>query len=303
MSAVREAVLRTLCFHAAWDHAPTLPELVSGLDIGNSFDAISREDVVETVQTLVDEELIASRDGRYGLTARLGPVLDTMRERDILQPRKRRAAVRAAHLLARMGARFVALANTTALGNARDGGDLDLFVVTRHGRIWTTRLLTAGPLRLLGKLPTAEEVPDAVCLSYFISDRGLDLSSHMLLGDDPYFRHWFLSLLPLHDDGIGDRLWDANQRLLRRHPFARPWVVPPDLRVATPRLRFGLGGIGEGLAERFQRRWFPAAIRERQNKGSEVIVQPHALKFHVDDRRADFKKTYETSCESLGLRP
>ena len=189
MSQVRDAVLRTLCFHAAWDHAPTLAELVSGLDVGPSETlasagedasshalalslrrqgSLTSDEVLSEVDHLLASGEISMIDGLYALPRELPRLLALIRERDILQPRKRREARRAAKLLIHLdGVRFIALANTTALGHSRDGGDLDFFVVTKAGTIWTTRLLSAGPLRLLGKLPTNDEKPDAVCYFRF----------------------------------------------------------------------------------------------------------------------------------------
>lgn len=303
MNHVQDALIRTIAFHAAWDHAPTLGELLYGLDTGPDYKDFSQAHAVHELETLVLADVLSIKNGLYSFASDMPHILQSMCERDILQPRKRREARHAASLLARMSdIKFVALANTTALGNARDGGDLDLFIITRHGRIWTTRLLTAGPLKLLGKLPTSEEKPDSVCLSYFISDQGLDLTSHQLNGDDPYFRYWFLSLLPLFDDGIGAELWNQNMQIIRRHPFATPWNVSPDLHIQQPKIRFGLGEYIESYAESFQCSWFPSVIQEKQNKTSEVLVSDYALKFHVDDRRMFFREKYEKKCAEYGVQ-
>lgn len=317
----RSAILRTLCFHAAWHYAPTAAELMLTLDVGIGAQNpavvlsggpsdgpepkdLSRQNALDAISQLERDGLISEGKGRFGLTEELSIILDAIRERDLYQPRKRRRAARVAKWLASLGSvRFIALANTTALGNARDAGDLDFFVVAKRGTVWSTRLLGAGPFKLLGRLPTEDRTRDAVCLSYFVSEDGLKLAPHMLAGDDPYFRYWFLSLLPLFDDGVGERLWSENSDVIARHPFARRWLVPPDLRLTThdSRLPTSFCRIIEPAARSFQQRWFPKMIKELMNRDSRVIVDDRTLKFHVDDRRAAFRDTYQDLCRKYGI--
>lgn len=303
---LRSAILRTLGFHAAWHYAPTAAELVLTLDAGDGADGSAAvvRDVEEVLSGLKGEGLVIEEDGRLALAEGGRRILDQIRERDIFQPRKRRRAASVARWLAALGGvRFVALANTTALGNARDGGDLDFFVIARSGTLWSTRLLGAGPFKFLGRLPTKDRTRDAVCLSYFVSDDNPRLDSHLLPGDDPYFRYWFLSLLPLYDDGVGERLWSENRDVVGRHLCARRWAVPPDFGIPTPALRLPIHvcRLIEPLARSFQRRWFPSKIKGLMNRDTRVIVDDRTLKFHVDDRRAEFRETYRELCEYYGI--
>ncbi len=305
MNDIRSAILRTLCFHAAWEYAPTLPELMCGVDFGPSCYEKGSSFLLENeIQSMCTEKIISELAGRYGLPDYLTQIVATVHDRDILQPRKRRLARMITKLLSRMsGVRFVALANTAALGKARDKSDIDFFIITRAGRMWTTRLCIAGPLRFLGMLPRADERPDAICLSYFITDAGLDLSTHMLPHDDPYYRHWFMSLVPLFDDGIGTELWKSNSGLIMRHPFAMKWMSPPDLEVHIPRFRLRLGNVFESLAQKFQKKWFPKSITDIQNTNTNVLVCDTVLKFHVGDRREKFKSMYIAYCSQYDIQP
>jgi len=253
ISDARQAILRSLCFHEAWQYAPTRAELIALLDIGTRDrsgvgQGMTRGEAIEALDMLLHEGLIREVDGRIGFPETLDQVCRLIRERDYFQPRKRRRALIVARWLVRLsGVRFVALANTTALGNARDEGDLDFFVITHAGTIWSTRLCGGSPFKFLGWMPTEENSRDAVCLSYFIADTNLNLETHQLKPDDPYYRHWFLSLLPLYDDGVSKDLWHANALLRVRHPFAERWIPPLDLALSTPRFRFSTWAI-ESLA-------------------------------------------------------
>jgi len=225
--------------------------------------------------------------------------------REALFPRKIRAARKAAAWLARVsGVRFVALCNTTALAHARDGGDLDFFVITKSGVLTQTRGWSAVRFALTGRRPGSRESErDAVCLSFFVDDSKLDLSPLMLARDDPYFRLWFLSLLPLVDDGVSKELWNANTKILEQHPTARPWIMHPTLGVPIPRLRIPcLSGL-ESLAVSLQGRSLSPSLRELMNKDTRVVITPHVHKFHADDGREAFREQAAATCKTYGLDP
>ena len=124
-----------------------------------------------------------------------------------------------------------------------------------------------------------------MCLSFFVDDRHLDLTTLQLAGDDVYFRHWFLSLLPLYDDGVGRELWERNAAIRARHPDARPWTVSPDVRVGSVRIRMPAFAFLEKPARWIQMRAFGPAIREAMNRDTRVVVRDGVLKFHVEDGR------------------
>ncbi len=312
--SLRASILRTLSCYEAWGYAPTMAELVLTLDAPMPV-LFSREDAWNGINELLYSGEVYLYDGRvgaHGMRPDPSDISDALsegachaplriRDRAIFQPRKLRQAQRVAHWLARLsGVRFVALANTTSWGYARDFGDLDFFVIVHAGTIWTTRLFGAGLFKLLGRLAGAKNRRDAVCLSYFIADDALDLSSHMLKSD-PYFRQWFLALLPLVDDGVSSELWQANTTIRSHHPFARQWMVAPDLRVTIPRIRLPSFWIIDRLAKLFQTRWFPLQIRSQMNQSTSVIVSDHALKFHVDDSRKLFHDRCEELCRQRGV--
>lgn len=300
-SVFESAVLRTVCFHEAWGYAPTLPELILTLDAGEGEHGDMR-DVMQALERLEAIGAVRQQAGRIGYADALPELVAHLRERELFQPRKRQRARQVVRWLSRIdGVRFVALANTTALGNARDAGDLDFFVIVRAGTLWTSRLLGGAPFKLMGRLPEGEDARDAVCLSYYVSDHALDLSSHMLRPSDPYFRQWFLALLPLFDDGIGTELWQANTQLRARHPFARLWQIAPDLNVQIPSVRLPMFTPIEHLARAFQMRWFPPSIRTRMNQDTRVLVSDSVLKLHVYDGREMYREKYNELCRKRGV--
>ncbi len=300
--ALRDGIERTLTFLEVIGYAPTRAELMHLLETGHGAE-MSAKAFLETVSAMLAQGVLIEDSGRIGFTETVKPIIREIRNRDSFQPRKRRRAVKVAKYLAMLPTvRFVALANTTALGHARDFGDLDFFVVVKRGSLWRTRLLAVLPFKLLDLLPDGDRVRDAVCLSYFVADDALDVSKHRLTNDDPYFRYWFLSLLPLYDDGVSKELWEANQSVRARHPQAQRWMTPLDLAVVKPRVRLVAPAFFERMAEKVQRKWFPKALREVMNQDTRVMVNDQVLKFHVDDGREKFRNEYYRLCQKRHLK-
>lgn len=304
MDALEAGWMRALCFHDAWGYPPTRAELFCGFDDGDRAEMRPAASLQEAYQRFLAHGHALEMRGRVVFSGREALIVEH-EKREALFPRKIRRARRVAKWLASLsGVRFVALCNTTALAHARDEGDLDFFIVTKRDALWQTRGWATLPFKLLGARPGASASDrDAVCLSFFVDEDAQDLSPLMLKEDDPYFRHWFLSLLPLFDDGISEALWNANASVARRHLFAKPWIVSPDLAVTRPFLSIPFFAGLEPLARRMQERAFSSSIKNILNQDTRVVANDHVLKFHVEDGREAFREAYRQNCLRYDVEP
>jgi len=302
MSHTQISLLRTLAFHMTWGYPPTVPELLSEID--TKGESCELEHAYHELKTLEQEGVLRILRGRC-VFAGNEAFIGEQEHREGLFPRKIRKAQRVAKRLARLdGVRFVALCNTTALAHAHDEADLDFFIITRSGSLYQSRGWSTLLYKIIGKRPGAGESDrDSVCLSFFIDDAALDLSSLMLSGDDPYFRYWYLSLLPLYDDGISAELWQANKAICRQHPLARPWRVNKGITVSRPALRLPTPSVFDGFAASLHPYLMSPRLKEAMNRDTCVVVNDHTLKFHVDDARADIRARYESLCKAYEVGP
>lgn len=295
--------------NAALGYAPTRVQLLLGLDVGNIACPVDSTDVLLALDELIRSEIVVEFQGRLALRD-YEEHIERGRQNELYFPRKIRRARRTAGYLSKLPwVRAVVLCNTTALGQARDGSDLDFFVIVKTGAIWRSRFFSALPFALLNARPAVFEKQnqkkDPVCLSFFITDEQLDLWGFGLPDDDPYLRHWFLSLMPLTDDGVMRHFWDQNFELRRRHPLAKPWIALSghDYSVGG-KLKYGLQNSWlEGFVKRLQWKRFPKIIKEMANQDTRVVVNDRILKFHVQDQREKFKQDYQRICAKYGVDP
>ena len=147
----------------------------------------------------------------------------TLRGREALVARRADGIRRTAELLARHQpviaalaalpfVRSLALSGGTAHRNARGGDDIDLFVVTAAGRIYTTYTL----LFLASRLTHTRGV---VCPNYLVDENNLEIAYH----HDLFTAHQALSLVPIAGLETFDRFVAANRDWVRRfYPSYEP---------------------------------------------------------------------------------
>jgi len=298
---LREAVLATVAWFDVFGYPLTLPEIGRYLPVGKHSGSASLSDIA----VALDSSGIGCVDGHYSLRGGVGDV--SLRQRRYrLAKRKLTRARRAAKLFGALpSVRLVAVCNNLAVANAEEGSDIDLFVVCRPRTLWTTRLLLVGALKLLGLRPSPEDQKDKLCLSFWVSESEMDLSRYALPGGDPYMDYWIATLLPLYDaGGVFEEFREVNGensgksgRSGKSSPSLTPspasrgrdgvGVVP-----SAPTLSEGKRGRIESLARAIQMRKFPERIRAMANLDSRVVISDDVLKFHVNDRRADYKEKF-----------
>jgi hypothetical protein len=291
MDALAKSIDRTLQWFALFSYPLTDFEIWKWL-----YAPGVRASCAEVRSALKDETLqarVSFLDGFYAPAGKAEAFVATRGERHanaIGKWRQLRAAARAWKYVP--GVRAVAAANTLAWWNTRAESDLDVFVITAEGAVWSARSLLVTPYAILGARPGGRRADrGAFDFSFFLSESDLNLSRFALPGDDPYLAYWTASLVPLHDpDGLFPRLWKENPWVSEKLPNAFPWDSQPatlrSLRLRPPR-------AFERLSRRMQERRFPSAIRERLNRDTCVVADDRALKFHVNDRREAYRDAWK----------
>lgn len=294
MNQARAAILRAQCFFAALAYPPTRFELVAHAE--TSDPTLMIEDAELAIDALVAESLLLFTKGRYVFQGSEGLIAEH-REREGLFPRKIRRAKQFALFLSRLsGVKAAYVCNTLALAHANEESDIDFFLVCKKGSVWQTRFIATLFLALMHwRVESAKA--DPICLTFFADEVALDLAP-LALENDVYLRHWFLSLLPLYDDGIGASLWLQNEKLRSTTLLATKWISLPGLKNQVKRLRLPAFVWLEKLTRRLSEWKFTADIRAQLNQGTAVMANDHVLKFHVDDRRQIYRDRYLELCKT-----
>lgn len=301
LSSLEQSILAALVYFDIFEYPLTLLEIHRYLLSVVSGDNQRQYSLNEVRLALEESPQLAKavrfKNGYFYLRGREAN-LRSRAERYFFSAAKYRRACKIARLLSYLPfVRLVTVCNSLGFSAARRESDIDLFMVTKAGGVWWARALSLGILKLLRLRPGQGGVKNKICLSFFVDDEHLDLSS-LAAGDwDIYLSYWLGTLYPLYEAGDWyRRLWQANEWIGQALPQLRPVLPNPGRYVAhAPTLRRMVEWLlapFTGLVGRWQWRLFPHVIKGLVNRDSRVRVEPGVLKFHTNDRRLDYNQEF-----------
>lgn len=179
--------------------------------------------------------------------------------------------------------RMVALSGSIAHLNLEDGGDLDLFVVTRGPRVWMVTVAMIVLTRLLG----ARRV---VCANFVMSDAHLSLEQQ-----DLFTANQILHLKPLVGAEVLEGFVAANPFVRRFYPNRRPasleFLLPDRAAGAAARAKTVVEALLRPLTPAMEwccRQAYAAHLRRRAaswRSPDQVRLGADSLKLHTQSHR------------------
>lgn len=297
-TALEQALFRTLAYFAYFQFPLTLREMHTWL---LAPDRAYHLDEVE--KCITNSTWLKKHSERYGVYISLKSCEDWVKKREkkyLDAQRKHKKALFIASLLMRIpGIVGVAVCNSLAWHATTKESDIDLFIVTRPGKIWTSRLFATLPLRLLGMRP-GEAIQDPLCLSFFVDENSFAFASLREGEEDWYLAYWCASLLWIGGaQSLSKKFFAQNEWMQHVLPNACPTRPVSSLR-SEGLLRLPLF-FPESFAKKIQERLFSQKIRAKQNQSTHVIINDQMLKFHDDDRRAAISAFVRLHMQQAGL--
>lgn len=209
--------------------------------------------------------------------------------------------------------KLVAVCNNLAYNNTKQGSDIDLFIVTKPGRLFTSRFLISFWLQLLGVRRHGEKIAERFCLSFFVTEENLDFTHLKKEPLDIYLAYWFQTLQPiLGEREIYEKLLNKNADWLQKI-FAKP--LHPNMhrfksgplwarairRLGEKILDTRLGDFIEQKLENWQiaRAQKKRDLVEKDNPNHGIIISRHILKFHNTDRRELYYENWIKTLEKI----
>ncbi|MBI5621784.1 hypothetical protein HY933_02905 [Candidatus Falkowbacteria bacterium] len=290
-------ILKTLAFFDLFGFPLTAMEVWQYLYSG------TRANVADVQAVLEQMPQVKMHQGFYFLVQRPNRIVDERKEKYLIAERKYRRVKRVGKFLARLPfVRLIGVCNSLSYSNARADSDIDLFVVSAAGRVWTARFFCLLFLKLCGLRPTDKNRRDKFCLSFFVDLDHLDLRELALPRDDIYLDYWINQLHPVYDvGGQYNRFLAANSWV--KAQLANSIGLEPNLRRVI-RLGWPSRGVRfvsellcsgawcERLLHWLQLKKMPKALRDKINKDVGVVVRPGVIKLISNDRREAYRNEW-----------
>lgn len=314
MTETQKALLKTIVYYDSLDYPLTFDELKTYL-----FSNPKNSDILISLEDLKAKYLIKESYGFYFLTGRDG-LIRLRKERSETAEKKWKIALRAVKWLKLVPyIRAVFASGSLALGNTTKESDLDFLVVTKSGRIWTSRFLAVVLLGLLGLRRKRHQkiAPDKVCLNHFITDKSLYIPRKSI-----YTAQLYAGLVPIAED----------QKLLSEFVEANSWVGEymagwPDCIIHSLRItNYGLKNNpqsairNKSIIKLFLEKildtklgdWLEKILRKYQlhriknyhltyKSGGRVKADDQSLEFHPDSPELKIIERYNKKMVELGF--
>lgn len=285
------AIAKTVLYASLFDYPLTLDQLHETLIAST----LSRDEIVAAFDASADlRSIVAFRDGFFFPAGRH----DLIAERRRREQRSREFLKRHRRLLGWLCAmpftRMVALSGSIAHLNLEEGGDLDLFIVTRGRAVWTVTLAIILLTRILG-------VRRLVCANFVMSDEHLAIEQQ-----DLFTANQVIHLRPLVGDEVFEGFLAANGFVRHfypnrsRHPRAGFGLTPGRAaRTAQRAVEMVTGPLLPAI-ESMSRRLYAGHLRRRSQSWAspdQVRLRPDYLKLHTQSHRESVLRRFDARVE------
>ena len=332
---LKKSILLTLSYFDRFDYPLTIDELRSRLFDVSVSSGIRGEDAkkpetkkmktadyydefISALSELIDYKSVEAKGGYYFLPGK-SDIINIRRECRRISLKKIKKARWIARLLSFIpGLKMIAICSNLGYLNADIEADIDFFIITAPGKIWTVRFWCALLMKLLNQRPTKRASKDKICLSYFVSSDNLNLEHTKISKPDIHLIYLLTQYLPIYSENnawsefIQANGW-INQYLpnfnyygfeapaehngLEDRDKARPYLYGVNfdflIKSRFAWLKKIVNLIQLPAAERVYRyiqfKIFPLELRQMMNRGdNKVIVNDKMLKLHTNDNREEY---------------
>lgn len=289
--SAEKAIVETVVFFDMFDFPLTELEIWKFMMAGYSFSEAQR-----VLASGVPDKYLERKNGFYFLHGRK-KIISKRLEKYNFADRKFKRALRVADFLSILPwIRMIAVGNIIGPHNLRDDSDIDLFVITETNRLWAARFLAVIFMKLFGLRPRKGDNRDKICLSFFVSEKAMDLKDLMLDEGDYYFVYWLAGLAPIYGHDFYDKFMESNKWIHEYLPNWRQTSLVPGRRsigkFSFLSFVFMPFGYLEKILKIIQIKIMPRVLKEAGNRDTRVVFNDKILKFHSNDRRSEYRQRF-----------
>ena len=292
---IEQKIIRTIAYFTVFRHPLTADEVFAYLWCRAGE---SREEVVGRLNELVKAGKL---DFKYGFYFFAGNEADVEKRRSAVVPgdvmlRRARTAKKILSVIPFVEAIFVC--NSVAAETANENSDIDLFIVTRPGRIWSVRFFSNVLMLAFGLRTAKGHDSGRVCLSFFVDENNLDIGGMRVAEDDVYLVYWLRQILPVFDPkNILEKIIEKNV-WANIYAGSQPVLKKTESKcilkkIAEKILDAGAGNYLEKKLQEWQWKKLRPELKAKIKEGSsEVVVSGGVLKFHENDARINIREEW-----------
>lgn len=229
-------------------------------------------------------------------------IFDIYKKHKVVSKKKWRKAKFVGMMLRKMPyVRGVAVSQNLALDNAKETSDIDLFIITAKGKLWTARLFINLMLDLSRLRNPKSKTP--ICPNFLVSRNSLNLEKVTISPKDIDLARIVVSMRPL----FGEELFI---RFLKENKWAR--FIFPNVKELTPnKIKLNLFlWLAQKILEvifwplsLFEKKLMRAQIKKleiiaKKSKNPMLVLNEEMAKMHYIDMREHYLKEWQRRVKS-----
>ena len=202
--SLNQAILATISYFNILDFPLTLGEVEDYL-----YGWTAPQDAIKNEIKGIPK--IVNKDGLYCLKGRES-ICESRRKREKINIKLWKRVRRFAWLFAVCPfIRMVAVCNTLAYGNAKETSDIDVFIVTKDGKLGTARFFTKLFTQIFGVRVHNDKIAGRFCLSFFVTEGALNLGN-LAHKEDPHFAYFTRTMVPIIGEEVYKKFINENEK-------------------------------------------------------------------------------------------
>lgn len=192
------------------------------------------------------------------------------------------------------GVLMVGVTGNVAVGNSQKNDDIDLIIITKKNRLWTTRLILTLLLDLIGwrRRPNDKNVKNKLCLNLFLDESDLKLKKSQ---QNLFTSHELVQIKPVLNRK------HTYERFLSKNKWLNKYLPNYPLTIlATPGVAKGEGS-SEGLGSKINKILFKIQKKYMASKITRERVTLTQAFFHPRNTGSQILKKYRQNLLKLGI--
>lgn len=292
---IKNAILKTICYFDTRDYPLKIEEIHSYLwGVKTSI-----EETKKTLFEMIGKGLTES-EGFYFLKNR-EEIVKTRKTREKISDEKLKDTKSILNLLRTVPfLRGVAIIQSLAFNNCKEGSDIDIFIITSPGKIWIVRAMVNILLDIFRR---RGKVKNAICPSFYLTYDKLSVENISLKPQDPDFVYIFNNFKPVFGEKhftkfLEENLWLNNclpnsKNNLKDSSSLNPiyWVIKKTFEV----LLLPFSKIINTKLKNKQIKIINKNVKAYA-KNPSIITNDFIIKTHYNDKRIFYSKEWQKKC-------
>jgi len=290
---IQDSIIKTIKYFNLFDFPLTAEEIMQYLYNFNK--PLHIKEVKGNLGELVNDGVLEEIKDFYVLSGRTILIEKRKSRQFIAEKLWNRVQLYSQYLRVVPFVRMVAVCNNLSYNNPSEESDIDLFIVIKSGRMWSSRLFISLLLQFFGVRRHGNLVRGRFCLSFFVTEKHLSMEPLQIKPEDPYLAYWTTLLTPVYGKDMYSDFMGANKNWLKKDyglSFPEDRYEKHGSLANESKFKLFLewilsGFIGDSFESLLKKTFKKRTLNKMKlaNADASIIVKDDILKFHNHDRR------------------